>query len=429
MQESHFFGRLIQESTIDSNWLTKSNISFERIPAIKNNVCQRCYTKINLNKTLPNKIKYCQACLQFGRLTSNDTLLHLPEPNRFDRVNKKANVKLTDLQKKIVLEVLAHNKNHLIWAVTGAGKTEILFPIIEKALNEQKRICIATPRIDVLLELKPRINQAFDNVFMNVLYGQSTKKYVYTQLVLCTTHQLLKFKSAFDVLIIDEVDAFPFANNQLLLRSPNRACKKDGRQIFLTATPSLNNLLMTKHKSYLPRRFHGYQLPLIKIRRVNNWHKKIKQKILPKLLLDYIKNNNPKQQCLIFVPIIKDVNLVLDAIKRVFPNLNIKGVSSIDENRNQIVIMMREQKLQYLITTTILERGVTFADIDVIILGADHLNFNDRSLIQIAGRVGRKKTRPNGLVLAIVDNVNIQVLKAKWTIEWLNAQAKKLVDK
>lgn len=89
------------------------------------------------------------------------------------------------------------------------------------------------------------------------------------------------------------------------------------------------------------------------------------------------------------------------------------------------VQLMRNREIQYLVTTTILERGVTLPDIDVIILGADHHNFNSRSLIQIAGRVGRKTSRPTGMVLAIMSTPSLQVLVAQMTIKWLNYQATK----
>ena len=45
----------------------------------------------------------------------------------------------------------------LVWAVCGAGKTEMLFPGLAFALTSGKRVCLATPRADVVRELVPRI--------------------------------------------------------------------------------------------------------------------------------------------------------------------------------------------------------------------------------------------------------------------------------
>ncbi len=69
-----------------------------------------------------------------------------------------------------------------------------------------------------------------------LLHGES-EPYFRTPLVVATTHQLLKFYHAFDLLIVDEVDAFPYVDNTMLYYAV-RARQKggDGLRIFLTAT-------------------------------------------------------------------------------------------------------------------------------------------------------------------------------------------------
>ena len=62
---------------------------------------------------------------------------------------------------------------HLIHAVCGSGKTEILFEPIHKLLTEGKRVCIAAPRVDVILELEPRLRAAFPQTAIEALYGGS----------------------------------------------------------------------------------------------------------------------------------------------------------------------------------------------------------------------------------------------------------------
>ncbi len=44
-----------------------------------------------------------------------------------------------------------------------------------------------------------------------------------------------------------------------------------------------------------------------------------------------------------------------------------------------------------MITTTILERGVTFDAVSVIVYGANHRVFTSSTLVQIAGRVDRRQ--------------------------------------
>ncbi|MDI5791085.1 hypothetical protein PO124_29880 [Bacillus licheniformis] len=117
------------------------------------------------------------------------------------------------------------------------GETELLFQGIEFALNNGLTVCIATPRTDVVLELAPRFRQAFPGVEIAALYGGSSDVGNLSPLIISTTHQLLRYKEAFDVIIIDEVDAFRI----LLITRCNTLLKIGKRQsahIYLTATPS-----------------------------------------------------------------------------------------------------------------------------------------------------------------------------------------------
>ncbi|MDY4307808.1 helicase-related protein [Enterococcus mundtii] len=66
------------------------------------------------------------------------------------------------------------------------------------------------------------------------------------------------------------------------------------------------------------------------------------------------------------------------------------SASSKDEARSSKVQNMREQHYDVFLTTMILERGVTFERISVVVLGADHPVFSKSSLVQIAGRADRK---------------------------------------
>lgn len=98
----------------------------------------------------------------------------------------------------------------LLWAVTGAGKTEMVFPLLEAALAAGGRALIATPRRDVVLELAPRLAKAFPADVPAVLYGGSKDRLRRSRITLATTHQLLRFHQAFDLVIIDEIDALPY---------------------------------------------------------------------------------------------------------------------------------------------------------------------------------------------------------------------------
>ena len=71
------------------------------------------------------------------------------------------------------------------------------------------------------------------------------------------------------------------------------------------------------------------------------------------------------------------------------------------QNRDKIIDDFKNKKYHYLITTSILERGITIRNLQVIIYNCDNLVFDKKTIIQIAGRVGRKKDATQGEVILI----------------------------
>ena len=102
------------------------------------------------------------------------------------------------------------------------------------------------------------------------------------------------------------------------------------------------------------------------------------------------------------------------------------NVSSVDENRHKKVDEMRQETVDWLITTTILERGVTFANIDVIVFGAHHPVYNTASLVQIAGRVGRKSEFPNGTVYFLHEGRSLAMIHCRKQIMKMNQVGDKM---
>lgn len=77
-------------------------------------------------------------------------------------------------------------------------------------------------------------------------------------------------------------------------------------------------------------------------------------------------------------------------------------------------------------TTTILERGVTFPSVDVFVLQADHDVFDEAALVQIAGRAGRSKNDPTGSVHFYFETYTKAIRKAIKAIKQMNALGEKL---
>src|SRR5699024_12565896 len=81
------------------------------------------------------------------------------------------------------------------------------------------------------------------------------------------------------------------------------------------------------------------------------------------------------------------VRLLMDN-KLIKTKNEVASVHASDNNRSENVNYFREKSLYCLITTTILERGVTFLSVDVIVIHDDNQLFNSAELVQISGRVG-----------------------------------------
>src|SRR5699024_11579505 len=97
----------------------------------------------------------------------------------------------SDLQRQAAERIITAAKHQeqqvLVGAVAGAGKTEMLCPGITDALQRGKRICIATPRADVVRELLPRIKEAFSTVSVQGLFSGSKDADGTAQIIISTT--------------------------------------------------------------------------------------------------------------------------------------------------------------------------------------------------------------------------------------------------
>ena len=437
MQAQELYGRQLALSASEAHDLPAGCQALSAMRVVATSVhCQRCDSQLDYQRAqLPNQQYYCYQCLNLGRISTLVKLYHMPEPNAFATVPVCTWQGTLTAQQAACAERIRQNfearKRHLLWAVTGAGKTEMLFPGIAWALAQRWRIAIASPRVDVCLELAPRLQAAFADANITLLHGRDPEPYQYTQLTICTTHQLLRFRQAFDVLIIDEVDAFPFAANPRLAFAVTQATKTDGAVLYLTATPSQALLRQARHgtlaMSYLPLRFHQHLLPSIQVRLQPNWVRLLQRGKLPGCLRQRLQQyERCHQRFLLFVPRIKQLGPVHELLRRYFPKMVGATVYSADPERLTKVQQMRNRQVQYLITTTILERGVTFPGIDVIVLGADDDVFSTAALVQIAGRVGRSKERPTGLVWFICQSHGRRVKQAQRQIRMVNRKGRRL---
>ncbi|WP_179030837.1 helicase-related protein [Paenibacillus kribbensis] len=292
----------------------------------------------------------------------------------------------------------------LLWAVTGAGKTEMMFPLLQHVLERGGTALVATPRRDVVLELAPRLAVAFPQASMVTLYGGSAERWQRGQLTLATTHQLLRYRHAFDLVVIDEIDAFPYHNDPMLAFAAQAVCKPEGKFIYLSATPPHALQKEAAHgwlpHAKVPVRFHRHPLPVpfrLGTSPVKQWLQKAQ---LPASLIQHLRVSIQRgAQIFLFVTRISHIQGLVELLIKYLPDVPIAGTSSQDEERTAKVRLFRATEIRVLVTTTILERGVTVPRSDVYILDADSSLFDEASLVQMAGRAGRSKDDPCGSVI------------------------------
>ena len=362
-------------------------------------VCPICGNSDEKKIGYINGKAYCRACITFkGQCVSY-------EEKESDESEFSISYELSKEQKDISSKLLTNFKegnDSLLIAVCGAGKTEIVFETISHVLKHHGRVGFAIPRRDVVIEISKRLIEVFNKNSVVAVYGGNTNL-LKADIICLTTHQLFRYECYFDLLIVDEIDAFPFNGNNVLFSIMKRSIK--GNLILMSATPSEDILNRFEENSIfrLNTRFHKHPLP---VPQVIKKYSIFKYNFLLKKIKEFLAKNKP---LFIFCPTIEQA---INTFKII--NLFIKGgniVHSKVENRKEIIEDFRNGKYKFLVTTAILERGVTVKDLQVIIFNADHALYDSHALIQISGRVGRKVDAPEGEVIFIVEHENIEIEK------------------
>lgn len=393
--------------------------------------CQRCGEKdVEEWPGQHGMAATCKSCASIGAGTSLDVLYRDERffPTGFaGEESFQPHWMLTEAQSLASEQVLEfikspEQKAALLWAACGAGKTEVCFPAAAWALAEGKSILFAAPRRDVIQDVAPRLQRDFPHCQVQVLTGTASVKYQTGRMVLATTHQILRFWRAFEVIFLDEMDAFPYQGNRALAWGVSHALRQGGKILYLTATPSPEALKAVQRGRMglirLPARHHRHPLPVPiweKVRHmpeasgpINAW-------------LAQIGNLRVRGPVLVFVPKIAWVEPWNAYFRLCFPGWRIDGSYSSDPGRASKMAALRSGEFDLFVSTTILERGITLPGIQVVVLGADHPIFDERALVQMAGRAGRTREQPTGEVMYIAVRMTPAMRTA---IRWIKEQNK-----
>ncbi|QNK60475.1 DEAD/DEAH box helicase family protein [Paenibacillus sp. PAMC21692] len=322
------------------------------------------------------------------------------------------------------------DRSFLIWAVTGAGKTEMVFPLVESIISRGGRALIASPRRDVVLELDPRIRKAFPASNVVTLYGGSEQRWDRGEITLSTTHQLIRFHEAFDLVIVDEIDAYPYHGDPMLYFAADKSRLPGAPKLLLSATPPRELQYEAKQgrlaHARVPVRYHRHPLPVPKLLRSPSVRHLLAKGSVPASLLHAIRHSLGRgAQVFLFVQRISESEPMAALLRKQLPTNEIEATSSKDPDRANKVIRFRTAETRLLVTTTILERGVTVPRSDVFILDADGKLFDEASLVQMAGRAGRSADDPAGKVYFIGPARTVSQLRAVRHIRGMNRIAAK----
>ncbi len=375
--------------------------------------CPRCG---NLQKSYFYKGShgyYCRKCIRFGRLLleEEETSLEL-QAIQEDCSEYTMQYPLTKFQEAVSKECQMNIRTQdvLLECVCGAGKTEMVLASIADALNENRKVCFAIARRQVVLELSERLKTYFKKAKIIAVCGGHTDE-IDGDLIVCTTHQLYRYQGQFSLLILDEPDAFPYRGDEVLHGIAQHACI--GHVIYLTATPD-NYLLSrvqegTMRHIVLNKRPHGHDLPVPRLC------------IYPSIVLFWVLlrwiNKHTCNPRIIFVPTVKTAS-ILGKILSIFMKCYV--CTSESEDRDRIIYEFKKESNGIMIATTVLERGVTIPKADICVWHANHSVFDEAGLIQMAGRAGRSFTSPEGDVLFLCSEKTELVQLCKEKIEQAN---------
>ncbi|MDC0058157.1 primosomal protein N' [Pelagibacteraceae bacterium] len=290
-------------------------------------------------ETVINGIKFNEISIKFLKWVSDYTLAPIGSVLKLFTVNKdiisyqretkalheplfKSTI-LNDEQDKAKIDILKtqeySHKPIVLEGVTGSGKTEVYFDLIEREINESKQVLIMVPEISLTPQLENRFKERF-GIEISIWHSKITPKkrkeiwhkcYEGEPLVVIGARSslFLPFKNLGLTVIDEEHDSSYKQEDNIRYQARDLAVVKANYEktklILASATPSLetiNNINNKKyHHVFLSKQYSGLPLPQISL--VDLSKKKLeKNQWISSLLKSEIENClSNKEQALIFL--------------------------------------------------------------------------------------------------------------------------------
>ena len=139
MKIEDFYGRLITESQMTNDLKEIA----QELPTIKRQngryQCFRCGSMIDQKLwKLSEEVLYCRACIQLGRIRSDQRLYAIAQQDFEGQEVLNWKGTLTSYQQEVsdgLIQAVKEKRNALVHAVTGAGKTEMMYQVVANAIK------------------------------------------------------------------------------------------------------------------------------------------------------------------------------------------------------------------------------------------------------------------------------------------------------
>ena len=183
-------------------------------------------------------------------------------------------------QQENAYQIIKNSKNTLLWGITGSGKTEIFFKIIEDNLKNKSQTLLLLPEIAITESISSRFKKHFG--FDPLLWHSTSQSSIKFAALLkgelpvvigSRSAILLPFKNLATIIVDEEHDrsykqeVSPCYNarDMALLRSKIESCKT----VFASATPSMESFYNYRKSIYclakIDKRYGDAQLPQITV--------------------------------------------------------------------------------------------------------------------------------------------------------------------
>lgn len=423
----------------------------------------------------------CDDCRSLGASSACLALYERPHEERPEAAPPQVRVHLpftlSPFQERVSWELAQTGDDVLIWAACGSGKTEVTLRAVSETVSRGGRVLFALPRRDVVDQLGQRLRDALPGAGVSTLRGGAEPGYGDAPVTVATVHQALRFCQRFDLVIVDEVDAYPLDQEAWLLAALERARRPGGRLVLMTATPPERIVARIGRAGglrclTLPGRPHGHPLPVPEVVTAPDlaveglWAASHGGKTPGWLgTLDRLARESLERgrRLLVFVPAVRLAGAVARMLCRTGPyfpwdarggpagpgrdglraplgdrrerpecrggRFAVAAVHAGDPCRTEKVAAFAAGKIDVLVSTSILERGVTFPGLDVVVLAADWERvYSARSLVQMAGRVGRSPKDPTGRVVFLARSGTPAMAEAIDTIRRFNEASRRVIQ-